>query len=66
MKITEVSQPTDRALLESIEADNNTGFLAEDLAKIYRTHQADNWESVQYDDLIDELERLKDLDRNDE
>ncbi len=43
MRINEVQQPSDKALFESIDADNNTGFLTEDLVKIVRAHQANEW-----------------------
>ena len=43
MRINEVQQPSDKALFESINAENNTGYLTEDLVKIVRTHQANEW-----------------------
>jgi len=43
MRINEVQQPSDKALFESIDAENNTGFLTEDLVKVVRTHQANEW-----------------------
>lgn len=36
MKLTEVQQPSDKALFEQIDSDNDTGFLTEDLVKIAR------------------------------
>lgn len=43
MRINEVQQPSDKALFESIDAENNTGYLTEDLVKVVRTHQANEW-----------------------
>lgn len=43
MRINEVQQPSDQALFESIDAENNTGFLTEDLVKVVRTHQVNEW-----------------------
>lgn len=43
MKINEITMPSDKALFESIDATNNTGFLTEDLVKIVRTEQEGNW-----------------------
>ena len=43
MKITEVTQPTDKTLMESLSIDNDTGVLTEDLAKVVRTHNGGQW-----------------------
>jgi len=43
MKITEATQPTDATLLEALSKDNDTGVLAEDLAKVVRTHGSAQW-----------------------
>lgn len=43
MKISEVKQPSTARLLESVDQDNNTGFLSEDLVKILREHDAGQW-----------------------
>jgi hypothetical protein len=43
MKITEVQQPSDRTLFESIDRENNTGFLTEDLVRIVRENEANRW-----------------------
>jgi hypothetical protein len=43
MKITEVQQPSDRTLFESIDRENNTGFLTEDLVRIVRENKANRW-----------------------
>ena len=43
MKITEVTKQSDARLFESIDATNDTGFLTEDLVKVVRTHEANEW-----------------------
>lgn len=43
MKITEVEQMSDNKLFESIDSDNDTGFLTEDLVSIVKTHRANEW-----------------------
>jgi hypothetical protein len=43
MKITEVQKPSDRTLFESIDRENNTGFLTEDLVRIVRENEANRW-----------------------
>lgn len=43
MKITEVTQPTDKALFEALDQNNTTGVLTEDLVKVARTHANDTW-----------------------
>lgn len=56
MKITEVQQPSDRTLFESIDQDNNTGFLTEDLVRIVREHQSARWsEPMTADELLESL-----------
>ena len=37
MKITEVMQPSDQALFEALDAENDTGLLTEDLVKIVKS-----------------------------
>lgn len=57
MKINEVSQPSDNTLFESIERTNNTGFLTEDLMKIYRTEKENNWSNpMSAEELIAEMD----------
>jgi hypothetical protein len=57
MKINEVSQPSDQTLTESFGADNQTGFLTEDLVKIARVEQQAAWGQPQSaDDLLAEME----------
>lgn len=43
MKITEVSQPSNKALFEALDQNNTTGVLTEDLVKVARTHANGEW-----------------------
>ena len=43
MRINEVQQPSAQTLFESIDAENNTGYLTEDLVKVVRTAHANEW-----------------------
>jgi hypothetical protein len=59
MKITEVTTSTLTALRESLEQENNTGFLTEDLISIAKQHLSGQWstpvtleESLAIDKLI--------------
>lgn len=57
MKITEVSQPSDKSLFESFHKTNNTGFLTEDLVKIYRTEKNGNWsKAMTAEELLEEMD----------
>lgn len=57
MKINEVTQPSDNTLFESIDKTNNSGFLTEDLVKIYRTEKENKWsESMDMDELLEEMD----------
>ena len=57
MKINEVSQLSDKTLFESISKNNNTGFLTEDLMKIYRTEKNNDWsEPMTADELLQEMD----------
>lgn len=62
MKVNEVKQMSDAKLFETIDRDNTTGFLTEDLVKIYRTHTSESWDEASFDD---ELARLELLDEED-
>ena len=56
MKINEALQPSDKTLFESIDAENNTGYLTEDLVKIVRTHQTNEWsEPMTAEELLESL-----------
>lgn len=57
MKINEVSQLSDKTLFESISKSNNTGFLTEDLMKIYRTEKNNVWsEPMTAEELLQEMD----------
>jgi hypothetical protein len=64
MKITEVTKPSDKALFESLDHGNDTGFATEDLVKIHRQHNSDKWEPASYEDLMAEIDALMELDEN--
>lgn len=56
MKITEVQQPSTRALFESLNQDNDTGMLTEDLVRIVREHQTGAWsQPMTADELLESL-----------
>lgn len=60
MKITEVQQPSTRALFESLDQDNDTGLLTEDLVRIVREHQAARWsQPMTADELLESLSAVK-------
>lgn len=57
MKINEVTQPSDNTLFESIDKTNNSGFLTEDLVKIYRTEKENKWsDPMSMDELLEEMD----------
>lgn len=56
MKITEVQQSSTRALFESLDQDNDTGMLTEDLVRIVREHQTGTWsQPMTADELLESL-----------
>lgn len=56
MRINEVQQPSDKALFESIDANNDTGYLTEDLVKLVRTAQDNEWsEPMTAQELLESL-----------
>lgn len=59
MKINEVTQPSTKAIFESIDATNNSGFLTEDLVGVVKAHQADQWQSYDADSYIKSLREGK-------
>lgn len=55
MKINEVNQPSERALFESLDQNNDTGFATEDLVKIARAFKEGKWSAPQtYDEFMQE------------
>ena len=57
MKITEIARPSRRRIAEAIEQTNNTGFLTEDLVRIYETETSECWsEPMTADELIAEMD----------
>jgi hypothetical protein len=59
MKVTEVMQKSDDALLEAFNREGTNGFLAEDLVKVVRAHQDETqWsEALSCEDMIALMER---------
>ena len=55
MKINEVTIPSEKAIFESIDATNNSGFLTEDLVGVVKAHQADQWQSHDADTYMQNL-----------
>jgi len=45
MNFNEISQPSDRALYETIDASNNSNFLTEDLVQVVRASQNGKWDT---------------------
>ena len=64
MKINEVTQPSDKALFESLDRGNDTGFATNDLVKIHRQHNSNKWEPASHEDLMSEIDALMELDEN--
>jgi hypothetical protein len=62
MKINEAIKPSTKTLTEQFGTNNDTGFLTEDLVKIYRTHEKDVWHPATLDESIDEIDALLKLD----
>lgn len=57
MKITEVTRINRQRLAEEIAGQNNTGFLTEDLVRIYETATAECWsEPMTADELLAEMD----------
>lgn len=59
MKINEVTQPSSKTVFESIDAENNSKFLTEDLVGIVNAHHDDQWTSYDANDYIQSLREGK-------
>lgn len=55
MLIKEVQQPTDRALFEALDRENDSGLLTEDLVNIVREHRANRWSEPMTGDQLSQL-----------
>lgn len=55
MQIKEITQPSTKAIFESIDATNSSGFITEDLVGIVKAHQADQWQSHDADSYMKSL-----------
>lgn len=56
MKINEVSKLTGKELFEALDRDNKTGFKTEDLVKIVEQDQSGEWDEIDGDDFLAELD----------
>jgi hypothetical protein len=61
MKINETVQPSTKTLMETLGQDNNSGFKAEDLVTIYRTHISDNWHPATLEECLSEIDALMEM-----
>lgn len=60
MRIKEITQPSDEALLERLGKNNTTGVKTEDLMEMVRTHEANEWTIHEnYDAFLKHLEELE-------
>lgn len=55
MQINEVLQPSEKALFEAIDADNNTGLLTEDVVKIIKARGGEWSAPMTGDEMIKSL-----------
>lgn len=59
MKLKEIKQPSEQALFEEINKQNETGFLTEDLVEVKRTIDSNDWhESMTSEQLTEKIKRL--------
>jgi hypothetical protein len=57
MKINEIAKPSDQYLYESLDSNNQTGFLTEDLVRVVKTEQAAQWSPpMTADELLAEMD----------
>lgn len=54
MNLNEIKQPSDKKLFEDLDAQNDTGFLTEDLVKITRAKQDAKWSEPMTGEQLDE------------
>lgn len=59
MKVNDVTKTEDNALYEALDAENDTGVSTEDLVKIAKAHQDDNW--TRYNTVEDFIKYLDEL-----
>lgn len=59
MKIKEVTEPSDAALFEQLDAENTTGISTEDLVKVVRQERDGTWsQPMTAEELMDHLRKL--------
>ena len=57
MRLFEVTELNEQELYETLDRTNDTGFMTEDLVKIVKTHQANEWsEPMTADELLAQME----------
>jgi len=57
MKITEVTQPSEQALFEAIDAENNTDILTEDLVNVIKGRRG-SFQEATIDQLLEHVDRV--------
>lgn len=60
MKINEVLEPSEQALFEAVDADNDTGLRTEDVVKIIKTRNgpwSDTYTPEEFTARLDEMAR---------
>ena len=55
MKINEVTIPSEKAIFESIDATNNSGFLTEDLVGVVVADRQNQWQAHDANDYVKNL-----------
>lgn len=55
---------TEKELFDMFNAENDSGFKTEDLIKIYKAHIDDDWDALNIDEVLAELDYLDSLDSN--
>lgn len=58
MKLQEIQLPSDRALRESIERDNDTGINNDVLFSIARTDRDNRWVGLTYEEFMAEFDAM--------
>lgn len=58
MKLQEIQLPSDRALRESIERDNDTGISNDVLFSIARTDRDNRWVGLTYEEFMAEFDAM--------
>lgn len=62
MKINEIASIDYRALFESLDRNNDTGFATADLVNIVKTHRASQWDECSLEEELSRLDKLAESD----